>query len=606
MVSPPARPTRAGLVPIGFWAMLAAWWLLYALVAYWTPIQGEDWIQLGWLMRYRPIGVDDALHFLRVNPTLGEVAGQLGVAYPWFHILVSPTVIVLFVVGLYTLAFNRLPSPRSSRDTLVLAILHAMVWMGAPRVGVTLGHRPHVGHFIYGLTALIWVLSFFRRAGDEPPRGKLRTAGTFILAIAAGASNHHIALMGLGFMVAAIITRRRAGRAVPAWMPVAAVGVTIGLVCLFLNPTPYFAALGRRGWSTILTQLVLFLTEGAETIALCSLTAFVLLVRSRVRNIPMPVPTIEELRWMATCFVVGFALVAIGLFGPRWGDPAMFAPAVLFAAGGAVAMARLVEDVWIRRGAIVVVILVHVVIAFQMVRFYHQGYEDMQVRMAQLRAAPPGSTAAITPYRKVETTFWFFGEDLGWAATREYAALGVFKLRDITFDRETGIYEPSTGFEMKVSLVFDPPFPDAEVQASIGTPMATSLTVARSQWLRAIYELDKHHHVISGDLEITNLDFPGRNGRPIYAGRLLPGKGLVEPRATWRQPDPLQRMSFSVRWKSLRMRVKDLFVVGMGDSLPVKREGERVFFVPLWAGSYTLIACDDNVCLAVETAWVRY
>jgi hypothetical protein len=606
MVSPPARPSRAGLVPIGFWAMLAAWWLLYALVAYWTPIQGEDWTQLGWLMRYRPIGIGDALHFLRTSPSVGEVAGQLGVAFPWFHVLVSPTVIVLFVVGLYTLAFARLPSPRSSRDTLVLAMLHAMVWMGAPRVGVTLGHRPHVGHFIYGLTALIWLLSFFRRAGDEPPRGPVRTVGMFFLALAAGASNHHIALLGLGFMVAAIITRRRAGRAVPAWMPVAAVGVTIGLVCLFSNPNPYFAALGRRGWSTLLTQLVLFLTEGAETIALCSLTAFALLVRSRLRNLPMPVPTVDELRWMVTCFFCGFALVALGLYGPRWGDPAMFAPAVLFAAGGVVAMARLVEDVWIRRGALLVTVVVHAVVAFQMVRFYHQAYEDMQVRMAQLRAAPPGATVAVTPFRKVETTFWFFGEDLGWASTREVAALDVFNLRDITFDRETGVYEPSAGFEMKASFVFDPPISDAEVQASIGPRLATNLSVARKQWRRSVYELGEAHNLISSDLEITNLDFPGRNNRPIYAARLVHGKGFFQPRATWRQQDPLQRMSFSVKWDSLRMRVKDLFVVGMGDLLPAKRDGERVFFVPLWAGSYTLIACDDNVCLAVESAWARY
>lgn len=621
MVSPPARPPPrssgderegtsetggTGLVPVGFWAMLAAWWVLYALVAYWTPYQGEDWFHLGWLTRYRPVGADDVLHYLRVNPTVGDIIGQVTVAFPWFHILVSPTVIILFVVGLYTLAFTRLPSPRSSRDTLVLAMLHALVWMGAPRVGVTLGHRPHVAHFVYGLTALIWLLSFFRCAGDVPMRGRARTVGVFVLAVAGGASNHHVAILGLAYAIWSIVARRRAGLAVPPWMPVAVVGLVIGLVLLFLNPHPYFAALGRRGWSSALTQLVLFLTEGAETIALVSLTAFALLVRSRVMNVPMPIPTPRELVWMLACFVSGFALVLLGLLGPRWGDPGMFAPAVLFAAGGVVALSRLVEDVWVRRGAILVTIAVHLVVAFQMVRFYHQAAEDMEVRLAQLRAAPDGSVPAITPFRKVETTFWFFGEDLGWASNREVAALDVFNLRDITFDRETGVYEPSTGFEMKVKLVFDPPVSDAEVQATVGPRMATSLVVARNQWRRAMFELGKKHNLISGDLEITNLDFPGRNGRPIYAGRMIHGKGLFQPRATWRQPDPLQRMSFRVKWESLRMRVTDLFVVGMGDVLPTKRSGERVYFVPLWAGSYTLIACDPTFCLAVESAWARY
>lgn len=607
MVSPPARPSRPGLVPFGFWAMLASWWLLYAVVAYLTPIQGEDWINLGWLTRYRPLDADEIQHFLWTNPSVGDIAGMLGVAQRWFHILVSPTVIILFLVGLYTLAFARLPSPRSGRDTLVLAILHAMVWMGAPRVGVTLGHRPHVAHFIYGLTALVWLLTFFRRAGEDPPRGRLRTSGIAVLSLAAGASNHHIALLGLGFIIGTIVKRRRAGRVVPPWMPVAAVALTVGLVFLFLNPNPYFAALSRRaGWSSLLNPLIMFLIEGAETIALCTMTAFAMLLRSRLADVPMPVPTVAELRFMATCFFSGFALVGIGLAGPRWGEPAMFAPAVLFAAGGTVALSRLVEDVWIRRGAVVVVIGVHAVVAVQMIRTYHGAHQDGEVRMAQLRAGAPGATVAVTPYRRAETTFWFFGEDLGWAATREYAALDVFNLRDITFDRETGVYEPSTGFEMKVALQFEPPVGDAEVQTHVGPRVATSLVVARSQWRRAMFELGKHHNLLGGDLEITNLDFPGKNGRRIYAARMIHGKGIIQPRAQWRVPDPLQRVSFIVKWKSLRMRVTDIFVVGMGESLPIKREGERVYFVPTWAGSYTLIACSPEYCLAVDTAWVRY
>lgn len=606
MASPSARPQRTGLVPVGFWAMLAAWWALYALVAYWTPLQGEDWHHLGWISRYRPIAFDDAVRYLRVNSSLGDIVGQLAIAFPWFHVLVSPTVIVLFIIGLYTLAFARLPSPRSSRDTLVLAMLHALVWMGAPRVGVTFGHRPHVAHFIYGLCALVWLLTFFRRAGDDPKHGRLRTIGLFLLSIAGGASNHHIALLGLGVVIATIIGRRRHGRAVPPWMLLSAAGLLLGLVLLFLNPNPYFAALGRRGWSSALTQLVLFLTEGAETIALVTMTAFALLVRSRLRRVPMPIPSVAELRWMFTCFVSGFALVAVGLLGPRWGDPGMFAPAVLFAAGGAVAMSRLVEDQWVRRGAIVVTAAVHVVVAFQMIRFYHQAAEDMDVRLAQLRAAPKGSIAAITPFRSVQTTFWFLGEDLGYVTNREIAAIDVFGLRDITFDRETGVYEPSSGLEMKVTLRFDPPVADAVVQAAVGPQLGTSLHVARHQWRRAMSELGRRYNLKSGDLEVVNLDFPGRNGRPIYASRLVHGRGLIQPRSAWRQPDPLQRMSFIVTWTSLRMRVTDLFVVGMGETLPTKREGERVYFVPLWAGSYTLIACDPTECLAVDTAWVRY
>ncbi len=606
MTAPMPAPRRGRLALVGSCGVLAAWWVMYALVAAWTPWQGNDWNQLAWLRHRQPIDARDVLDFVGTNPSLGDVVGQLGVAHPWAYVLVTPTVIILLVLGLHALAFSRTPSLRSPRDLLHLAALHALIWTGAARVGVTLGHRPHVAHFVYGLCAMVWLLAAVRACGERPRGGAARAAGMFVLGLAAGASNHHIGLLGLIAVIVTLVRRRRRGAPVPVWMVVAAVGIALGLAALFSNPTPYFAALGRRGFSSTFGQLVMFFTEGAETMALTTLTAFAMLLRSRLAGVPMPIPTASELRWMATCFFAGFALVLVAMFGPRWGEPAMFAPAVLFVAGAVVALARLADDRYIRVGLLVFVIGVHAVVAVQLLPTYRQADQDMQVRLAQLKAAPADGVATITPFQQVATSFWFYGEDLGRVTGREVAAIEVFGLRDLRFDRETGVYEPSTGFEMTMSIELDPPAPPAELARAIAPRIGTSLMVARTQWRRAMYELGSRHNLVHSTLEITNLEFEGRRGRRVFAGKLVPQIGLISPRSDWRQPDPLQRMSFMVRWKSLRMQPTELFVVGMGDNLPVERDGDKVYFVPTWAGAYTLIACDAVECLAVETAWARY
>ncbi|KAB2882118.1 MAG: hypothetical protein F9K40_23645, partial [Kofleriaceae bacterium] len=162
---------RSSTPVIAFVAMLAAWWVMYALVAWWTPFQGEDWGVLGWLERNDPVELGDVLTTLYREPTTGDIGHLIGVALPSVHAVLAPTVIILFVVGLFAFAFARRPDPRSWDDLWKLAFLHALVWLGAARVGVIFGHRPHVAHFVYGLCAALWVLAAFRAAGPSPRSG---------------------------------------------------------------------------------------------------------------------------------------------------------------------------------------------------------------------------------------------------------------------------------------------------------------------------------------------------------------------------------------------------------------------------------------------------
>ena len=594
---------------LAFVAMLAAWWVMYALVAWWSPFQGEDWGILGWLERNDPVTLDAVLTTTYREPTTGDTGHLIAVALPSVHAVLAPTMIILFVLGLFAFAFARRPDPRSWDDLWKVAFLHALVWLGAARVGVIFGHRPHVAHFVYGLTAALWVLAAFRAAGPSPRGGVWLAVGMGALALLGGASNHHVAGAAIAYIIVTIVRRRRRGEAVPAWMWASLATMTIGLALLFTNPNPYFAAIGRRGLATTFGQILYFLNEAGETVALASLVAFATLVKSRWRGTPMPVPTVPELAWMTLCFFGGFAIMALAVFGPRWGEPAMFAPSILFTAGGVVALVRLAEDVWVKRAMIALTIVVHVIVAVHYVPAYHEANRYAALRMQQLAAPPSGGVATVTPFPQVGIGFWFLGEDLGFSAAREMAAVEVFDLDEIVFDRETGAYEPSTNLAMHVEVDFEPqPSPD-EVKRAVGRRVSRNLLVARGQFRRVLVQLGKKYHLNAGSLVVDNLDWPERRGRPVYAARFVPGTGMVVPKAYWLQPDQLQRMRFRVNWRSLRTKGdparRELYVLGMGEVLPAEL-GSRFVYFPRWAGTYVLVACNPADCYVVESAWARY
>ncbi|HUQ07382.1 MAG TPA: DUF6056 family protein, partial [Kofleriaceae bacterium] len=375
---------RPWLPILAFSAMLLAWWSMYAIVAWWTPIQGEDWAQLGWIERHAPVGADDVLETLYREPTTGDVGHLIGVALPAMHAVIAPTMIVLFIVGLFAFAFARRPDPRSWDDLWKLAFLHALVWLGAARVGVIFGHRPHVAHFVYGLCAMVWLLAAFRAAGPSPRGGVKLAVGMAVLALFGGASNHHVAAAAIAFIIVTIVRRRKRGEPVPAWMWASLATSTIGLALLFTNPNPYFAAIGRRGLASTFGQILYFLNEAGETVAIASLTAFATLLKSRWRGTAMPMPTVGELSWMTTCFFGGFIILALAVFGPRWGEPGMFAPSILFTAGGVVALVRLADDVWVKRAMIALTVAVHVVVAWKYVPAYREAHRYGELRMQQL------------------------------------------------------------------------------------------------------------------------------------------------------------------------------------------------------------------------------
>ncbi|HUQ04216.1 MAG TPA: hypothetical protein VM261_17070, partial [Kofleriaceae bacterium] len=273
-------------------------------------------------------------------------------------------------------------------------------------------------------------------------------------------------------------------------------------------------------------------------------------------------------------------------------------------------LVRLADDVWVKRAMIALTVAVHVVVAWKYVPAYREAHRYGELRMQQLSAPPPGGIATITPFPQVGIGFWFLGEDLGSSTSRETAAIEVFDLEDIVFDRETGAYEPSTGLEMHVEVDFDPQPTREEVQRLIGRRVARNLIVARGQFRRMLVELGRTSHVHGGSLVVDNLEWPQRNGRPVYAGRFAQGTGMVIPEAYWLQPDSLQRMRFRVNWRSVGTEHEpvreELYVIGMGDVFPTKRGTRYVYFVPRWAGTYVLVACGPDDCYVVESAWARY
>src|SRR5687767_11000880 len=136
--------------------------IVHAMVAFWTPVQGDAWDHWIWAAQHR----DDATgtwlaSFLRTHFTFSDAIGYTLSRCRVFHVLVTPMVIIALVAGLFTLAMRRLPRATWD-DILGLALVSALLWIGQPSAGVALFHLPNVALYVYGAAIAVWLVAPLR------------------------------------------------------------------------------------------------------------------------------------------------------------------------------------------------------------------------------------------------------------------------------------------------------------------------------------------------------------------------------------------------------------------------------------------------------------
>ncbi|MEO6776878.1 MAG: hypothetical protein ABI467_28330, partial [Kofleriaceae bacterium] len=99
-------------------ASVAAMVLVHAVVAWWTPVQGDAWLHWVWAGRHPDGGIAT---WLLAHAAFADATGYVLARSPWVHILVSPLVAVALVTGACTITLRRLPRATGA-DLLALGL----------------------------------------------------------------------------------------------------------------------------------------------------------------------------------------------------------------------------------------------------------------------------------------------------------------------------------------------------------------------------------------------------------------------------------------------------------------------------------------------------
>jgi hypothetical protein len=585
-----------------FWSVVVSAWAFFAIVALLAPVQGEDWSARFWVHTYGG-DLDWALRYVRNHHVLGDLV-ELGIAaFRWLHVLLSPTICLAFFAGIFVHVRGRLPRPADPRDTLALALASALVWLGGARAGLAFFHRPYLAMFVYGLTAVIWFTAAYRLAGARPAGGVARALGLFVLGVLAGSSNHHVVAVVLVAVPLWMRARRRRGEPLPAWMWTGLAGLVVGAVLLATDP-PYLplVSFGEYGIEGNFIRFFRTLAEGGRVIAGCLIALFAMLVRSRFRDVPMPLVPDQHLRQLGWWLAGALIIAALALLAPRWGEPAMLAPTVCLVVGGLMVLDALAADARARQALVAFAIIAHVVVLACTLPTYVRAHREYAARARALHAAPRGSRVVIEPYTQVDQTSWFFGEDLATAATRALIAES-YGLSAVEFARPFGNLEETSDHELAIAWSWAPGSADA-ARAPIERLATHDLAVARMIFDERVAVARGRAGFQTASLVLMNLDFPGRAGRPVIAARQLGERSLV-PVVKSYGADRTLRYRFLVSPRGLGGGYPETYIVVGGHLQPLEASSDPrvVYYRPTLAARYTLLRCNAVECIALESTW---
>ncbi len=423
---------------LSFWALLALLFGVCAWVCFHEPMAGDCWTGSDWKSILTSIPAVARLiewNYLTCNPRFGETFLYLTGGSRALHAVLTPSVIVLTVVGLMTLALGRWPRPRRSRDSGILILMVALVCVSVSTLGQQVFYRPHATNYLYGFGVQVWFLvplriyvtkvsgsSVVNARGEAGPRW-WSSAGMLVLGFVAGMCNEHTGpALILAVLLLGVFTLRRRPAVWP-WLLAAFVGVVAGYLALFFAPGQLvrYAGMGRQpileriaaqGPRGVLRLFISFVLEARLGLLILIATVAHGAYR-RWRGRPTATP------WTTIAMLLGgaVAIVASLLASPFTAARLLLASALLVAVA---ALAALLPALDTRRTFVAAVGIASVIVGFHAVRFvqvFSHLDEDYRARARFLEQAPRGQVAFVKPVRHFFKSHWALGDDLveeGW------------------------------------------------------------------------------------------------------------------------------------------------------------------------------------------------
>lgn len=606
-----------------FAGAVAALWLLFAVQAWNTPVQLDDWYQLTW-HRNHVFGLGSLwtyfhYNYFHFNPRIGDVILLVVNGPPVFHLALTPVVQVGLLWVAFAVGFGRWPRP-TLRDLQLLLFLQVMIWIVIPIPGIVYFYRPFATNYLWGfaITLALFVPYRFALARHPDPRARLWLMPLmFALGWLAGMSNEHTGPTQMVAIALLVVWLWKAGR-LRAWMLAGAAGLYIGYPMLFFAPgqalryagmatrnTP-LNLLAERGLAGCLTIVVDFIGEVQLGIDLVLLVILITLIAARRRGVRAPALDRATVLTAIGLVLAAGSIVATQFASPTVGERLFFAPGVLLTVGAAVVVEPLLEERTTRR---FVVGVCGVMFAYHAIRFvgvYWVAKGENDARIATLRAARPDTIAVVTPYKFWRRTRWFWGDDFQYASLREYVANEVFDLTNIAYDRHLHWVEPTPPDHYVATRVYQPPLAP-EVAANLVpvhyVPSFWEWSLVQLRRMIALRGLGEHdgHRLVRYTVDPVGLGFDDPAHRPLHVLDWTPDKlTFVDGRA---YDDTLGRPFIRVWKDSVPPRLTDAYLVACGQTRKVvlapdleEHLGPMVPVSVDCRGTYTAVLCEPDAC----------
>lgn len=521
--------------------------IVHAVIAAWTPTQGDAWLHLVWAGRH-------AGGWIAAHYQFSDAMGYVLARYPAVHVVLSPVVSIALIVGMFCVVMRR--TPRST-DLLPLGLLSALIWIGQPHAGVAWFYTQSVAMHVYGGAAAVWFVAAIRCRWRVLPL-------LIVLGYIAGTSTRAIAIATL-----IVVLCEKPRQRIAIW------ALVVGTIIGFARP-PYLEVgkVFRRGLDPNLFVLKLPIEEIGRIVAFVGVFAVVELARRALDRGRLN--DIEQPRGTGKAIVLYFAIVVLCIFGPKYYEATLFPATVILAIAALPWLMWFAEARGYRIALSAFAVGVHVIAWTAALVTYHRLGGEGAVRDALFRHAPPGSVAKAPPYSQILPSFFWFGEDLSTPRMRQMVAIDVYGLEDIELE---------------------PSFRRLELNPHIaisGGNWSTVPSVARDQ-----FELRK----TKGELVVTNVTFRELNGRKLLLAWDEAGEH-VNPRTAISSLD--EENQYTVKLYSELKRFDEAYVVVGPSATKIPYRNGSLKVRPTAPVMQALVVCNAKVCLLADAFVPRF
>ena len=563
---------------------------LHGLVAYLSPLSTTDWDYLVWITQHRrePTG-DWLVSFFTKQHTIADATNILVVRYPYMHAVLAPVLGLAAVWGTFTLAMRRLPKLDAWADVGGVVIIAALLWIAAPRCGLTYFHRPTVSAWLLGSVLTMWYLAPLRCGWRM--RG-WQIALVILAGFLAATSTRQLGMFATVATLYAIAKTPKAERR--WWLWVALAAVVAGMALGFWRAMFDFRGL-KPGFELSLVQLNLPVYEGGELVSFVGMLVLVKIVIGtlwpRFAGGALP-DTRETLRW----FAVWFGFIVIALLGPKYAEASLYPAAVILVIAVFPAVRWVMTAKPLRIAVIAIAIGINVIAWSYALSKYVSMSSQYRERRATLKAAPRNSVATLKPYSQIRPGFWAYGEDWQEAARRQYLAKTLFKLEDIKMSPAFRRLE----YNPKLSMHLESEGLTPEQLKAAGAPEQWPSTMrnARIQFEEVLANV-KVKGPFSLRLVVDKLPIDILRGRPLLAAA-HEGGVTTSIRIRRTPQDEESKQAVLPTPASFGTRFSEAYTVVGGRSAPVEYRRKRYLIQVLTTELHAIVACDPSRCFLVD------